>query len=128
MLDRAEMLQLKVILQVAILFTATVFVQSTQNTTFHLQLERSVNIITLTCRNDDALQEPAAVFYLNGSQLSPENYPSFSDQESQAGVVTFQINRQLEGKYTCGVGETKSTPISLIGRHNNLIIMYAHTH
>ena len=107
------------IVQAVILMTAAVFVQST-NTTFQLELTRNQdsNIITLRCRNDGS-QEPGAVFYLNGSELNPENYPAFRDEDRQPGVVAFQIKRQLEGMYSCGIGEIKSSSTSLIGKHMN---------
>ena len=106
---------------ICILMTAAVFVQST-NTPFQLELMRNQgsNIITLRCRND-SLHEPGAVFYLNGSELNPENYPAFRDEDRQPGVVTFQIKRQLEGMYSCGIGigEMKSSSSSLIGKHSH---------
>ena len=114
------MLQFKgyfLILQIVILvelMTAAVFAQST----IQVQLIRSQgsNIITLRCQNNSNF-EPRAVFFLNSSELSPTNYPAFRNQENQPGVVTFQIKRQLEGMYSCGVGEMKSSPISLISKY-----------
>ena len=111
------MLQLKgvQILQIVVLMITAVLVQST-NTTFQLQLTRNQgsNVITLRCRNDSGLHELGAVFYLNGSELSTENYPAFSNHDGQPGVVTFQIKRQLEGMYSCGIEGMKSSPNSLI--------------
>jgi hypothetical protein len=97
-----------------------VFVRSS-NTTFQLQFSRNQgsNVITLMCRNlSDSLSEAGAVFYLNGSELNPENYPRFSNQNDQPGKVTFLIDRQLEGMYSCGVGRVTSSPRSVIGKHN----------
>ena len=116
------MLQLKVIFHAIILLIfALMFVRSS-NTTIQLQFSRNQgsNVITLWCRNlSDSLSEPGAVFYLNGSELNPGNYPFFSRQNNQPGEVIFLINRQLEGMYSCGVGQVKSSPRSLIGKHNN---------
>ena len=114
------MLQLKVIL---VLILAVVLVRSS-NTTFRLRLSRDQdsNIITLTCRNDQQLELQGATFFLNGSELNPGNYPSFSNQNDQSGVVTFKINRQLEGFYSCGTGQGRSSPRSLIGEHMQLCV------
>jgi hypothetical protein len=116
------MLQLQVILHAAVVIPTLIFVRSS-NTTFDLQLTRNPdsNIITLRCRNDQD-SELGAVFYLNGSELNPGNYPFFRNQNNQLGEVTFLINRQLEGMYSCGVGQVKSSPRSLIGKLNNIYI------
>ena len=110
------MLQLKVIL---VLILAVVLVRSS-NTTFRLRLSRdqNSNIITLTCGNDRELELQGATFFLNGSELNPENYRSFSDQNNEPGMVTFQINTQLEGMYSCGIGLGRSSSHSLIGERN----------
>ena len=114
------MFQLKVILQAVILITgATVLVQST-NTTSQLQLlfsrnQGNLNIITLMCRNNGP-PEQEAMFYLNGSVLSPEIYPSFRDQDVRPDVVIFQIKRQLEGMYSCTVQDMRSNFHSLISK------------
>lgn len=112
-----EMFQLKVIL---ILILAVVLVHSS-NTTFRLLISRNQdsNIITPTCRNGQEVELQRATFFLNGSELNPENYPSFSDQNDESGMVTFQINRQLEGMYSCGTEQGRSTRCSLIGKHNS---------
>ena len=39
------------------------------------------------------------------------------DEDVQPGVVTFQINRQLEGMYLCGIGQVRSDPTSLISKY-----------
>ena len=114
------MFQLKVIL---ILILAVVLVHSS-NTTFRLVISRNQdsNIITLTCRNDQpGVELQRATFFLNSSELNPQNYPTFSDQNDESGMVTFQINRQLEGMYSCGTGpgQGRSTNRSLIGKHNS---------
>ena len=114
-----EMFQLKVIL---ILILAVVLVHSS-NTTFRLQFSRNQgsNIITLMCRNDQELELQGVMFFLNGSELNPQNYPSFRDQNDESDMVTFQINRQLEGIYSCGTGpaQGRSTDRSLIGKHSS---------
>ena len=113
------MFQLKVIL---ILILAVELVHSS-NTTFRLVISRNQdsNIITLTCRNGQGVELQRATFFLNSSELNPQNYPSFADQNDEFGMVTFQINRQLEGIYSCGTGpgQGTSTNRSLIGKHNS---------
>ena len=116
------MFQLKVIL---ILILAVVLVHSS-NTTFRLLISRNQdsNIITLTCRNDQELelQGSRVMFFLNGSELNPQNYPSFRDQNDESDMVTFQINRQLEGMYSCGTEQGRSSHRSLIGKHRSRVV------
>jgi hypothetical protein len=52
------------------------------------------------CRNlSDSLSEAGALFYLNGSELNPENYPRFSNQNDQpARLCTINI---LHGSKAC---------------------------
>ena len=114
---KGYLLILKTVILVELVIVA-VFAQSTI-TTFELLPTRNQgsNTITLRCRNSSSgLQETQAAFFLNSSELSPANYPAFRNQESQPGVITFQLKRQLEGMYSCGVGEVKSSPISLISK------------
>ena len=115
------MFQLKVIL---ILILAVVLVHSS-NTTFRLQFSRSQdsNIITLTCRNDQGVELQRATFFLNDTELNPQNYPSFSDQNDESGMVTFQINRQLEGMYSCGTEQGRSSHRSFIGKHRSRVVI-----
>ena len=74
------------------------------------------NAITLRCQNDSGALEPRAIFLLNGTELTHANYPSFMEEDVQPGVVTFLINRQLEGMYSCGIGQVRSDPTSLISK------------
>ena len=83
--------------------------------TFHRVMNQE-NVITLRCLNASALKEPRAVFFLNGSKLSSTNYPGFFSRASEPGMITFKIKRSLEGLYSCGVAEVRSSPIALIGK------------
>ena len=106
------------ILQITILMIAAFFIRG-GNATFQLSVTDRVkgsNVITLRCRNDSGVLEPRAIFFLNGTELTRANYPSFMDEDGQPGVVTFQINRQLEGMYSCGIGQVRSDPTSLISK------------
>ena len=104
------------------LMIVAMFAQNTNtrtNTTFELLFTRNQgsNTITLKCRNSSSgVQESQAAFFLNSSELSSANYPAFRNHGSQPGMITFQIKRQIEGMYSCGVGEVKSSPISLISK------------
>ena len=109
---------------IIVLMTVAMFVQSSD--TFQLQLSnrpQGSNAITLSCRNSTGILDPRAVFFLNNSELNPATYPGFSDQSRQRGMVAFQINRQLEGMYSCGIGEVRSSNISLIGECTNKILL-----
>lgn len=115
---KSYLLVLQTVILVELMIVA-MFAQGT-STTFELFLTRNQdsNTITLRCQNSSSgLQESQAVFFLNNSDLNPANYPAFRNQESQSGVVTFQLMRQLEGMYSCGVREVKSNPTSLISKY-----------
>ena len=114
------MLQVKsylLILYLVQLVIAAFFVQG-GNSTLQLSFtgrQGDSNVITLRCRNESAgALEQRTTFFLNNTELTTANYPSFVDQDSLPGEVTFQINRRLEGMYSCGVGEVRSNPTSLI--------------
>ena len=115
------MLQVKSYLSlivIQLMIISAFFVQSCI-ATFQLSLtDRATgsNVLTLQCRNDSGALERRAKFFLNNTELTTANYPSFTDQNAQPGVVTFRINRWLEGMYSCGVGQVKSNPVSFIGK------------
>ena len=77
------------------------------------------NTFSLYCLNSSDLNDSRALFFLNDSVLNSANYPSFQldNTNSQPGVVTFHINRQLEGNYSCGINvEQRSTSVPFIGK------------
>ena len=96
--------------------------------TIQVQLIQSqgCNTIILRCQNNSNFKPKEDTFFLNSSELSPANYPAFRNQENQPGVVTFQIKRQLEGMYSCGVEEMKSSPISLISKYMTVAYLGFH--
>ena len=122
------MLQVKSYLSlivVQLMITSAFFVQS-GIATFQLSLtdrDTDNNVLTLQCRNDSGAPERRAKFFLNNTELTTANYPSFMDHNAQPDVVTFQINRWLEGMYSCGVGQVKSNPVSFIGK---LVCLWPH--
>ena len=115
------MLQVKGYLSLIVvqLMIASAFFIQSANATFQLSLTNRAtdsNVITLQCTNDSGVLERRAKFYLNDTELTTANYPRFMNENNeQSGVVTFLINRWLEGMYSCGVGQVKSDPISFIG-------------
>ena len=67
-----------------------------------LVVERSINSITLICRNRDDLvinvmQNTSVKFYLDQTELTTRTHLI----PSETGV-SFQINPNLEGNYSCG--------------------------
>ena len=78
--------------------------------------DQESNVITLYCRNSSDLNETGAMFFLNNTLLSPENYAGFFDYSSERGVTVFFIKRWLEGWYSCGIGELRSIPVPFIGK------------
>lgn len=99
------------------LMTAVFFVGGS-NATFQLSPgNQDGNAITLKCTNaNSGVIEQGAIFFLNNTELTSANYPSFMDEDERPGEVTFQINRQLEGMYSCGIGQVRSNHISLISK------------
>ena len=86
------MLQVKSCLSlivVQLMITSAFLVQS-GNVTFQLSLTDQAtgsNVMTLQCRNDSGALERRAKFFLNNTELTTTNYPSFMDQNAQpAGV------------------------------------------
>ena len=116
-----------IIITLNILFTC--FAQP-EETLFQLILtRRSGNVITFMCRDTATAQPiPDALYFLNGTRL--DNFTTLISGASNEGV-TFQINRELEGHFTCGNDSLKSNSMSLISkqfvdldRTNFLLILY----
>jgi hypothetical protein len=63
------------------------------------------------------------MFFLNDTELTSANYAShkFMDTSTKSGEVTFQINRWLEGMYSCGIGQVRSDTTSLIGKRVHVL-------
>jgi hypothetical protein len=71
------------------------------------------NIITLRCRNSNVF-DPQALYFLNGTRL--DSLDGFKDTNEDPGIVVFQMNRRLEGEYSCGTELLRSPSLSFIGK------------
>lgn len=94
------------------------FAQGSNNISFSLRhhRNRNGNVLTLYCQNSSDLNETRAVFFLNNTLLSPANHPGFFDYSNEKGVVVFSLTRRLEGQYSCGIGELRSTAVAFISK------------
>jgi hypothetical protein len=72
------------------------------------------NIITLRCRNSNDIFDPQAMYFLNG--ISLDSFDGFEDTNEDPGIVVFQINRRLEGEYSCGTELQRSESLSFVGK------------
>lgn len=70
------------------------------------------NSVTLECVLTATSQPiPDAMYFLNGSRLE-----NFTELQSDANPgVTFQIQRDIEGYFSCGNDSIMSSPMGLIG-------------
>ena len=75
---------------------------------------RGDNVITLRCRNSDDIFDPQAMYFLNGTRL--DSFDGFKDTDEDASTVVFQINRRLEGEYSCGTELQRSESLSFVGK------------
>ena len=100
---------------------------------FTLVDTRSVgsNSITLRCRRtSDETFEPMAQYFRNG--LGVHAIEGFLNTNNEPGIVTFQINRRLEGNYSCGTQLQRSYSIPFIGEplvnytFMVIILLYVH--
>jgi hypothetical protein len=110
--------QVKALIMLQLMITSAFFIQ-VGNATFHLSLFNRAtgsNVLSLRCRNDSGFPVQRAMFFLNDTELTTANYASFMDASTTPGEVTFQINRWLEGMYSCGIGQVRSDTTSLIGK------------
>ena len=73
------------------------------------------NVITLRCRNSNADFDSQAMYFLNGTRL--DSHDGFQDTDEDPGTVVFQINRRLEGVYSCGTELQRSPSLSFVGKH-----------
>ena len=73
------------------------------------------NVITLCCRNSNADFDSQAMYFLNGTRL--DLHDGFQDTDEDPGTVVFQINRRLEGEYSCGTELQRSPLLSFVGKH-----------
>ena len=60
--------------------------------------EGNANTITFVCRDSTGELIPGASFFLNGTRL--DTFTTLTAGERNEGV-TFQMNRELEGYFTC---------------------------
>ena len=81
---------------------------------FTLVDSRGDNIIILRCRNSDDIFDPQAMYFLNGTRL--DSFDGFKDTDEDASTVVFQINRRLEGEYSCGTELQRSESLSFVGK------------
>ena len=72
------------------------------------------NIITLRCRNSDDVFDSLAMYFLNGTML--DSIDGFEDTDEDTSTVVFQINRRLEGEYSCGTQLQRSQSLSFVGK------------
>ena len=72
------------------------------------------NIITLRCRNSNDVFDSQAMYFLNGTRL--DSFDEFQDTDTDPGTVVFQMNRKLEGEYSCGTELQRSPSLSFIGK------------
>ena len=73
------------------------------------------NSITLhCCRNSDDHFDSQALYLRNSSRL--DSIDGFVNLSDVPGVVTFLINRRLEGGYSCGTEHQRSDSIPVIGK------------
>jgi hypothetical protein len=72
------------------------------------------NIITLRCRNSDDIFDPQALYFLNGTRL--DSLDGFVDTNEDPEIVVFQMNRRLEGEYSCGTELQRSPSLSFVGK------------
>ena len=87
----------------------------------HLDLDvqrENINVISLHCQNKSGQSlSTSATFYLNNTILSTANFRSFEATSTRQDMVTFLINQELEGNYSCSVGNQRSNATLLIGEH-----------
>ena len=72
------------------------------------------NIITLRCRNSDDNFDSQAQYFLNGMSL--DSFDGFEDTNQDPSMVVFQINRRLEGQYSCGTELQRSESLPFVGK------------
>ena len=72
------------------------------------------NIITLRCRNSDDVFDSQAMYFLNGRTL--DSIDGFEDTDEDSSTVVFQINRRLEGEYSCGTQLQRSQSLFFVGK------------
>ena len=104
---------LTTIVLVAQLMVAASAQSSNMSLTLRHHRNQNNNVITLYCRNEEGRNVTGAMFFLNESVLNRIDYPSFSNKDN---VVTFLINRRLEGRYSCGIGDLRSNNVSFISK------------
>ena len=73
------------------------------------------NVITLRCRNSNDDFDSQAMYFLNGTRL--DSHDGFQDTDEDPVRVVFQINRRLEGEYSCGTLLQRSPSLSFVGKH-----------
>ena len=71
------------------------------------------NIIMLRCRNSNDNFDSQAMYFLNGTRL--DSLDGFQDTDEDPGTVVFQMNRRLEGEYSCGTQLQRSLSLSFAG-------------
>lgn len=81
-------------------------------------LRENINVISLHCQNRSGQSlSTSATFYLNNTVLSTANFRSFEATSTRKDMVTFLIKQDLEGNYTCSVGNQWSSAALLIGEN-----------
>ena len=79
----------------------------------------NINVIQLQCQNRSGPSlSTSATFYLNNTVLSTANFRSFEATSTRQDMVTFLIDQELEGNYSCSVGNQWSNTTLLIGEYN----------
>ena len=73
------------------------------------------NIIMLRCRNSNDDFDSQAMYFLNGTRL--DSLDGFQDTDEDPGTVVFQMNRRLEGEYSCGTQLQRSPSLFFVGKH-----------
>ena len=109
----------------AVLVTFFLFILQGQCTAaqppFTLVVSRNVgsNSIILRCRNSNAILDPRAMYFLNGTRV--DLVDGLVDTSRDSSRVVFLITRRLEGEYSCGTELQRSNPLLLIGKINKFL-------
>ena len=73
------------------------------------------NVIMLRCRNSNNNFDSQAMYFLNRTRLDSLDAYGFQDTDEDPGIVVFQMNRRLEGEYSCGTQLQRSPSLSFAG-------------
>ena len=103
-----------------LLLNAVIALPTVSASPFSLDLRihrETLNVIHLHCLNISGQSlSTSATFYLNNTVVNMANFRSFEATSTQQDMVTFLIKQDLEGNYSCGVGNQRSDSILLIGK------------